>query len=128
MKAMTLIYDINAPAQKVWDALVNPKLIEEWSGASALMEAKVGTKFSLWGGSIYGVNTEVIVNKKLVQDWFEGGWEEASIATFTLEETENGTRLTLIHENVPESSFDSIREGWDIYYLEPLKDLAENME
>ena len=50
-------YVIKAPVAKVWRSFVDPKVIDSWGGGPAKMDDKVGTKFSLWGGDIYGINT-----------------------------------------------------------------------
>jgi activator of HSP90 ATPase len=65
-------YKIKAPVKKVWEALVQPKDIAAWSGSPAKMNAKVGTKFSLWDGEIFGKNILVEPQKKLVQEWYGG--------------------------------------------------------
>lgn len=109
----------------MWRALVDPKIIEEWSGASAVMDNKVGTEFSLWGGDIVGKNVEVVPPQKLVQDWQEKSWSTPSKVTFTLHEEDGVTTVNLLHENVPEKSYQSIDQGWRQYYLGPMKKLLE---
>ena len=69
-KIIKQTYHIHAPISEVWKALVNPKYIDGWGGGPAKMNNKKGTKFSLWGGSIWGTNTEVVSEKKLIQDWY----------------------------------------------------------
>lgn len=125
MKAVGKEYLINAPAEKVWQALVDPKVIAKWGGGPAKMDGKEGSKFSLWGGDIHGKNTKVIERKLLEQDWFSGDWKEASKVRFELKAKEQKTRLLLIHENVPQDEFDDISQGWDDYYIGPIKDLLE---
>ena len=51
-------YLINAPVSKVWQALMEPNLIEKWGGGPVEMRADVGAEFTLWGGSIHGTVTE----------------------------------------------------------------------
>ena len=93
------------------------------------MNEKIGTKFSLLGGSIWGTNTEVVIEKKLVQDWYSdsgnGKWEKASTVTFELHEEKGGVRIDLTHKDVPEAEIKSIGEGWKDYYLGPLKEYLE---
>ena len=67
MPVIQKTYEMNASPEEVFDALVNPELIQIWSGDEAQMNGKVGGTFSLWGGQMYGVNLEVVKNKKLVQ-------------------------------------------------------------
>jgi activator of HSP90 ATPase len=125
MKTIVQDYHINAPIEKVWEALVNAQEINNWGGGPAKMDDKEGTKFSLWGGDIYGTNIEVEVFKKLVQEWYGGKWKEPSIATFKLDKQGHSTELELVQENVPDNEYEDIDEGWKEYYLGPLKEYVE---
>ncbi len=125
MKTIKQIYRIKALPAMVWQALVDPEVIERWGGGPVKVDDKVGTKFELWGGDIYGKNTEVVKEKRLVQDWFGGDWPEPSKVTFTLNGEGNETVLELLHENVPDDEADSFDEGWKKYYLGPMKEMLE---
>ena len=125
MKTIKQAYLIDAPIEKVWNALVVPKEIENWGAGSAKMDDKVGTKFELWGGDIHGTNTRVVKNKILEQDWYGGDWPQPSKATFLLSEENGKTKLDLVHENVPDKEAESIDEGWKEYYLGPIRDYLE---
>lgn len=125
MKTIKQIYTIKAPIEKVWKALVDPEVIEEWGGGPAEMDEKEGTEFKLWGGDIYGKNLEVERNKKLVQSWFGGDWEEASKVSFLLSSDQEKTKVELIHENVPDEEADDIEDGWNRYYLGEIKKFLE---
>lgn len=122
MKLFTKTYSINASVQKVWSALIDPTVIVRWGGGPARMEAKSGTKFSLWGGDIHGTNIEVIPERKLTQEWYSGDWKKPSIVTFELS---GNTKVKLTHTNIPDVEFSDIKSGWDDYYMEPLKKLVE---
>lgn len=54
MKTIKQTYLINASRQDVWQALIDPVIIDKWGGGPARMNDRVGTEFSLWGGDIYG--------------------------------------------------------------------------
>ncbi len=129
VKTIKQTYFIHAPLEEVWQALVNPKYIDGWGGGPAKMDNKVGTKFSLWGGEIWGTNTKVISKKKLVQDWYSGmekrKWEKPSITTFALIQEKNGVRIDFTHTDVPDENAKDIESGWGQYYLGPLKDYLE---
>lgn len=128
MKDLKRVYHINAPVEIVWQALVKPEHITGWGGGPAVMNDKKGSAFSLWGGQIHGTNTDVVAPSTLVQDWYGGKWLQGSIATFTLDEEENGTKLTLLHKDIPDDAYEDINKGWDLYYLGPLKKYAEKLQ
>lgn len=124
MKIIRQTYTIKAPVNKVWHALVDPKDIEGWSGTKAVMDAKVGTKFTLWGTEIHGTNLEVIPYKHLKQEWY-ADYDTPSYVTFILSESNGTTIVELIHEMVPADKFKDIKEGWKDYYMKPLKMYVE---
>lgn len=129
MKKITQTYRINASLEEVWQALVNPKEIVGWGGGPVKMDSSVGTQFSLWGGTIWGKNIEVVSHKKLVQEWYskeDNVWEKPSIVTFTLVEEDGGVTLSLVHTGVPDENAKSIEDGWKEYYLGPLKEFVES--
>jgi hypothetical protein len=49
MKQIEQTYEIKAPINKVWGALVDLEVIAEWGGGPAEMTASEGVEFSLWG-------------------------------------------------------------------------------
>ena len=125
MKKLKQTYHIKAPVKQVWQALTDPKMIDDWGGGPVKMEARIGTEFELWGGDIHGTNTKMVKEKELVQEWFGGDWPEPSVVTFTLEPEAEGTKIVLMHEKVPDSEADGIRDGWHQYYLGPMKEYLE---
>lgn len=127
MKSVHQTYKIHAPLSKVWQALVDPSIIDKWGAGPATMDDKEGTSFSLWGGSIHGTNTKVQEHKLLQQDWYSGDkWPEASKVSFVLHKFGPITSVTLRHTHIPASDAADIAEGWKEYYLGPLKDYLES--
>lgn len=135
MKVLTQHYSISATVENVWKALTDQKFIETWSDDKAKMDDKIGTKFSLWGGSIHGENLFVVKNTKLVQSWFSDDkeWDDMkkrglmSIVIFYVHQEGDKTELELIHEGIPADDYESIASGWKDFYLEPLKQFAESL-
>jgi uncharacterized protein YndB with AHSA1/START domain len=124
MKSLTKVYKINASAQKVFEALTNPDLIEQWSGESAEMDIRPGGEFSLWNGDIHGKN-HLVTPSQIVQEWKEAAWDHFSKVTFNISEKNGVTTLEMIHEAIPDRNFISINDGWDNEFLGPLKELLE---
>jgi activator of HSP90 ATPase len=125
MPTIKQTYEMNASPEKVFEALVNPDIIQIWSRDEAKMGPDVGDNFTLWGGQMFGKNIEVIKNKKLVQEWNYDQWDAPSKVTFTIKAKGKKTIVELLHEDVPEKSLKSIDEGWDQYYLGAMKDMFE---
>ncbi len=128
MSTIQKTYEMNATPKEVFDALINPDLIQIWSGDEAKMDANVGGTFSLWGGQMFGTNLEVVPNKKLVQEWSYDQWKLPSKVTFTIKTKGKKTIVDLLHENVPEKSVNSIADGWDAFYLGAMQEMFEEVK
>ncbi|MBI3485775.1 SRPBCC domain-containing protein [Candidatus Daviesbacteria bacterium] len=125
MKSIKQTYLINSSLDKVWQALVEVKEIENWGAGPAQMKGLENFNFKLWGGDIHGKNIQIIKNKKLVQEWFGGDWDRPSIVTFNLSRDKNGTKIELIQTNVPDSEVNDLENGWKRYYLGEIKKYLE---
>jgi len=125
MKSIKQSYEIKAPIAKVWQALVDPDIISQWSENPARMDDQVGTEFKLWGDEIYGKNTKVIPERLLEQEWSDSNFSEPSLVRLELNEHNNLTTINLVQDNVPDDRVDDIDDGWKVYYLGPLKKFVE---
>ena len=122
MKSIKRYYVLNAEPKDVYNALTNKTMLEIWTGEEAEMERVEGSAFSLWGGSISGVNLEFEENQKIVQRWFFED-EENSIVTMKLHPHKKGTSLELSHTNIPDEAYENISDGWDEDYFGALNEL-----
>ncbi len=103
--------EIAAPPAKVFRALLEPELMNQWLfGNAAVDKAKgalsYGWQYDYEGRRVLGGPTrivELIENEKLVTDWPDWRGDEnkpATRVTWTLEALDNGkrTRVTLVHD------------------------------
>lgn len=123
MKDLKRYYSLPAQPKDVYNALTNKNMLEIWTGEDVVMEPEANTEFSLWGGSISGVNLEFEENRKIVQQWFFGEQEEPSIVTIILHPDKKGTSVELRHTNIPDKAFQNISDGWDEDYFAALREL-----
>ncbi len=123
MKNLKRYYILNAAPKDVYNALTNKNMIEIWTGEEAVMQPEPNTEFSLWDGSITGLNIEFEEDKKIVQQWYFGEQDEESVVTILLHPDKKGTAAELRHINIPDEAFDNISEGWDDDYFGGLKEL-----
>lgn len=122
MKDIKRYFILNAQPKDVYNALTNKTMLDIWTGEEAEMEPVVGSNFSLWGGSISGVNLEFEKDRKIVQKWFFED-EENSIVTMKLHPHNKGTSLELLHTNIPDEAYENISDGWDEDYFGALNEL-----
>lgn len=123
MKDYKKYYVIPADPADVYNALTNKKMLEIWTGEEAVMEPLPDTEFSLWGGSITGLNLNFEENRKIVQQWYFGEQEAPSIVTIILHPDKKGTSVELKHINIPDEAFENITEGWNEDYFSSLREL-----
>ena len=128
---------INAPAEKVWKALTEPKQLGEWMMMPTTFEPVVGKEFTFkaegmegWDGFFHCTVKEVEVNKKLVYTWNSGMINAETLVTILISETGGQTELTLIHtgwENLPaemrSQMIDGHSKGWDERFVKKLSEL-----
>lgn len=126
MKNYKKYYLIDAPPEDVYNALTNPATIQLWSGEPAVMSEESGSEFSLWEGSIEGLNIEFVKDKKIVQQWYFGDQYEPSIVTIILHNHKAGTSAELRHTNIPDVDYVNIIEGWDENYFGSLIDFYKD--
>ena len=123
MKEIKRYYTLYAEPKDIYNALTNQKMLEIWTGENAIMVAEANTEFSLWDGSITGINLELEEDKKIVQQWFFGEDEKASIVTIKLHPDKKGTSVELHHTNIPDEAYENISEGWNEDYFGALNEL-----
>jgi len=91
--------EIPHPPEKIWRALTQPHLMEEWLMKNDFKPA-VGHRFNLrgdWGGVLDCEVLEVEPNRTLSYTWNfahdDAAYNLQSVVTFTLTPTRTGTRL-----------------------------------
>jgi uncharacterized protein YndB with AHSA1/START domain len=108
MKDFKKYFLIAAPPDQVYLALTNEATFQLWSGDKADIQAYPGGEFSFWDGSIVGKFLELEPSVKIVQQWYFGEQEEASIVMIKLHPHGEGTSAEVRHTNIPESDYQDI--------------------
>lgn len=125
MRDFKKYFVIKASPEEVYLALTIEQAIRLWTGDEVSMQAKPGTEFSLWNGSIVGKNILFEYGTKIVQEWYFGEQENTSMVTLKLHPHKKGTSLELIHTNIPEKDYNDIVQGWEEVYMTSLIDYFE---
>lgn len=123
-KSLELSVFIPAIPKKIYEAWLSAKKHTAMTGAGAEIDPKVGGMFTAWDGYIEGKNIELVPNKKIVQAWrtseFPARSKDSQVEIF-FEKEKTGTRVTLIHTNIPKGQEEGYRVGWEDYYFKPMK-------
>ena len=125
MKQIEQTYTIKAPVSKVWQALTDAAIAEQWGAAPAKVDAREGGEFSYWGGDIHGIYTKLVPKKVIEQDWHghdNPTWKYN--VTFTFEGNDGSTTVHLTYSgNILDEQKDMA--DWRDYYFGPIKKLLE---
>jgi uncharacterized protein YndB with AHSA1/START domain len=110
--------EVPFPPEKIWRALTQPHLIEEWLMKNDF-EPVVGHRFNLraeWGS----VDCHVLAvepNKKLSYTW--GAYDLKSVVTWTLTPTRTGTHLRMEQSGFrPDQTryYQGAKGGWQRFF------------
>ena len=117
MKDFKKYFIIPAAPEEVYLALTLEATIKLWTGEEAEMSAVPGSEFSLWEGSITGKNIAFEEGKKIMQEWYFGEQEPASIVTIKLHQHKQGTSAELTHTNIPDEAYEDMVNSWNENYF-----------
>ena len=115
----------NAKAAEIYSAWLNSDGHTAITGSPANVDGTVGGKFTAWDGYISGTTLELSPDQRIVQSWRTSEFSDEapdSRLEVLLEDANGGTRVTLIHTNLPEDQMDSYRQGWEDHYFKPMRE------
>jgi uncharacterized protein YndB with AHSA1/START domain len=110
--------EVPYPAEKIWRALTQPHLLEEWLMKSDFAPtAGHSFKFTADWGSVDCTVTAVEPNRTLAYTWAAMGLE--SVVTWTLTPTGSGTHLRMEQAGFradQEQAFQGAKFGWQRFF------------
>jgi activator of HSP90 ATPase len=116
---------IPARPETIYKAWLSGKEHAAMTGSAAKAIARVGGAFAAWDGYISGKNLELSSPGRILQSWrtteFPADAPDSRLEVL-LEEAKGGTKVTLIHTDIPEGQEASYRQGWVEYYFAPMKE------
>jgi uncharacterized protein YndB with AHSA1/START domain len=125
-----------ASRKRIYDALTDAKQFEQVVHLSDAMKTRMppnaqptristepGGTFSTFGGLIVGMQIELVPNERIVQAWRPAYWKPGvySLVKFALADSDSGIKLTLDHRGFPDGDGQSLLDGWNKNYWEPLQ-------
>jgi uncharacterized protein YndB with AHSA1/START domain len=126
------VIDIEAPPEAVFRYLVTNEGMSAWMGQWAALEPVPGGAFavSIAGFRVRGSFLEVDPPRRVIFSWgFEGRADlppGASTVSFELTATNLGTRVELLHTDLPDSEVPGHADGWR-HFLPRLVDAARGV-
>ena len=135
-RSVVIEREISHPPEKLWRALTQPHLMEEWLMKNDFKPA-VGHQFKLrgdWGGVLDCEVLEVEPHKSLSYTWDfvndDPAYSLKSVVTFTLTPTSSGTHLRVEQSGFrpdQKQAFGGAQAGWK-QFLEKLEQVAGKAE
>lgn len=129
----------NASPAKIWNALTDNEALKKWYFPLEKFEAKVGFKFSFYGGEEDDKQylheceiTELIPLKKITYSWKYVGLEGNSFVSWEIYPQQNGALVVLTHHGVEtfanngkDFAKESFVGGWTYFLNEVLQQYLE---
>ena len=123
MKETIILHHIfNTSPTELYNAWLDSETHSEMTGGEAICSMSEGESFSTWDEYITGKNITLTPNKEIIQTWRTSEFsyeDEDSILKIRLQETTDGTELTIHHSNIPEGQL-QYTNGWKEHYFEPM--------
>jgi uncharacterized protein YndB with AHSA1/START domain len=123
---------IDAPIQRVWGAITNPDDIAEWMfDETVSVDLRLGGHYALFDQQTTGQFTLIEAPQLVEYTWRQSAWPQDwadSIVRWELQAEGQQTHVRLLHGNFPtEAELHGHDEGWDVYWLGPMKDWLEDV-
>jgi activator of HSP90 ATPase len=116
---------VAAEPKAVYAAWMSSKGHAAMTGSGAKISAKVGSAYTAWDGYISGKTLELEPGSRIVQSWrttdFESGEPDSHLEVL-LEKAKGGTKVTLVHTDIPAGHGAEYRKGWLDFYFKPMKE------
>jgi len=125
-RVSTIVQTVIIPARPahVYAAFTNARIHTAVTGAPATGRARVGGAFTAWDGYIFGIHRELTKDRRIVQDWQTTEWPAGAAPSrlaLSFEAVTGGTKVRMVHSDVPAEQANAYRQGWIDFYWNPLK-------
>ena len=111
-------------AKRLYDAWLNSKLHSAFTGTKTQIDPHQGSSFSIDSGYITGTNLILQPYGRIVQNWRTNEFPEGSPDSkleILFEKHNSGTKLTIVHSQLPNGDEKKYEKGWKEFYLKPMK-------
>ena len=116
---------IPAAPKEVYDAWLSSEGHTAMTGGKAQVDPVVGGTFVAWDGYVTGTTLELDPPRRIVQSWRTTNFSDDdpdSRIEVLLEPAGEGTKLTILHTNVPSEHRGYEDGGWKKSYFDPMQD------
>lgn len=124
-EALRLSTVLAATPQVIYRAWFDSLQHAAFTSSTAKIDGNIGSKFSLRDGQITGRNMALEFGRRLLQSWRNADFPKTapdSRLEVLFESVGAGTRMTVMHAELPEGMADPLRAFWTDAYFGPMTD------
>ncbi|XP_060771743.1 activator of 90 kDa heat shock protein ATPase homolog 1a [Neoarius graeffei] len=109
--------------EELYRVFLNQQMVQAFTHLAACVDGVRGGQFRLLEGNVHGEFAELVPNQKIVMRWRFSSWPAGHFSTITLDFTDrrSETELSLEAKGVPSGEEDRMKEGWQRYYFDAIK-------
>ncbi len=116
---------VPAQPETVYRAWLDPRRHAAFTGGGlATSEPRPGGAFTAWEGYIQGTYLVLVPGERIVHAWrttdFPAGAPDSRVEVL-FEAARGGTRLTVVHAQIPSGQEGDYQAGWSAFYFRPMK-------
>ena len=115
---------ILATPERVYAAWIDGPEHSEFTGGEAIIDARAGGRHSAWSGYIEGTFVELDEGKRIVMTWRTTEFDQSdpdSRLEVRFHADGGGTRLELVHTDLPAGGAHKYETGWREFYFVPMR-------
>ncbi len=130
-ESLKMSVDLPVKPEAVYKAWLSSEEHGAFTGSPAQIDPGVGQEFMAWDGYIQGKTLILEPFRRIVQSWrtteFPEGSPDSHLEVL-IEPAKGGSRLTLVHTEIPDGQSQMYREGWEDFYFQPMTEYFASME
>lgn len=114
---------IPASPERVYAAWLDSREHSRMTGGKATVVARPGGRHTAWDGYIEGRTIALSRGRRIVQDWRTTEFPAAapdSKLELLFSPAPGGTRISIVHTNIPAGQGERYRAGWQSHYFAPM--------
>lgn len=123
-EAMRISFIVPASPHMVYSAWLDSDQHTAFTGSKAVIVPEVGGKFMAGDGYVMGKMVILDLGRRIVQSWrtteFPRGHADSRLEIH-FESVPGGTRVTILHSEIPEGQGERYRSGWNEFYFGPMR-------
>lgn len=113
----------NVTAEQLYITLLDEQRVSAWTRSQAQIEAREGSDFKLFGGSISGQIKKLVQNERIIQSWRLEDWKSGHYAELDIQLKQGAGETTMVVKwsGIPIGEEERVRGNFEDYYVRSIK-------